>query len=60
MIWLNCSLGKSAFKKAFVSKELICYIHNEIEKENKKLINDLAIMFPNAFLCALYIKTIER
>mgnify|MGYP000047795677 CR=1 FL=1 len=32
----------------------------EMEKENKRLINDLAIMFPNAFLCALYIKTIER
>ena len=30
------------------------------KKENKRLINDLAIMFPNAFLCALYIKTIER
>ena len=50
----------NSLKKAFVSKELICYIHNEIEKENKRLINDLAIMFSNAFLCALYIKTIER
>ena len=54
------AIKNNSLKKAFVSKELICYIHNEIEKENKRLINDLAIMFPNAFLCALYIKTIER
>ena len=54
------AIKNNSLKKAFVSKELICYIHNEIEKENKKIINDLAIMFPNAFLCALYIKTIER
>ena len=54
------AIKNNSLKKAFISKELICYIKSEIEKENKKLINDLAIMFPSAFLCALYVKIVVK
>ena len=45
-------------KNAFVSKDLILYIYNEINKNRN--IKKLSIMFPKAFMCALYLKTIKR
>ena len=44
--------------KLFVNQELICYIYKIIISENRKKTNSLMIMFPKAFLCALYIKSI--
>ena len=44
-------------KSSFVSMELICYIYKEMIL-NKRSINNLAILFPNSFLCAVYLKTI--
>lgn len=47
-------------KKFFVSKELVSYIYDELDNKKGKSLNKLRLMFPNAFLCALYLKTIIR
>lgn len=44
--------------KRFVSKDLICYIYNEMKKNKVKY--SLFAMFPRAFLSALYLKTIFK
>ena len=44
--------------KKFVSKDLICYIYNEMKKDKVKY--SLFAMFPRAFLSALYLKTIFK
>ncbi len=50
----------SKLKKFFVSKELVSYIYDELDSKKGKSLNKLRIMFPNAFLCALYLKTIMK
>lgn len=46
--------------KNFISKELICYIYYELLKNKKhnKLLNNLLMLFPDSFMCAVYLKTI--
>ena len=46
--------------KNFISKELICYIYDELLKNKKhnKLLNNLLMLFPDSFMCAVYLKTI--
>ncbi len=56
---IKSMIKKGAVKRSLVSKELICYIYNEIIK-NKKNVKKLSILFPNSFLCAIYLKTILR
>lgn len=48
--------------KAFIDKELICYIKDELAKENAKhtMLNNLIVLFPDSFLCAIYLKTITE
>lgn len=47
-------------KRFSVSMELICYFYDEMRKDSNpgKLLNNLAILFPSSYLCALYLKTI--
>lgn len=47
-------------KKYFISKELINYIYDELDNRKGRSLGNLKVMFPNAFLCALYLKTIIR
>ena len=54
------AIKNNSVKKMFVSSELICYIYKMLEQNKKTKINNLAVMFPNAFLCAIYLKTILR
>lgn len=54
------AIKNNSVKKMFVSSELICYIYKILEQNKKTKINNLAVMFPNAFLCAIYLKTILR
>ena len=53
-------IKKNNIKKGFINRELICYIYKVINDGKKNKINNLALMFPNAFLCALYVKMIIR
>lgn len=46
--------------KTFISKELICYIYDVIKNNRIRTIKSLALLFPESFLCALYLKTIMR
>jgi len=48
--------------KAFISKELICFIYNEIvlNKKTNIILNKLILLFPDSFLCAIYLKTIIK
>lgn len=48
--------------KNFISKELICYIYDELLKNKKhnKLLNNLLMLFPDSFMCAIYLKTIIK
>ncbi len=50
----------SKLKKVFISKELVSYIYDELDNKKGKSLNKLRVMFPNAFLCAIYLKTIIR
>ena len=50
----------SKIRKLFVSKELVSYIYDELDNKKGRSLNKLRVMFPNAFLCALYLKTIIR
>ncbi len=50
----------SKIKRLFVSKELVSYIYDELDNKKGKSLNKLRVMFPNAFLCAIYLKTIIR
>lgn len=47
--------------KRTINKELICYIYSELckEKQSKTLLN-LSLLFPDSFLCAIYLKCIQR
>lgn len=55
-------IKNNKIKDVLVSKELICYLYEEINKKQKpcKSLERLAILFPDGFLCALYLKTIMR
>lgn len=55
---IKASIKNNNLKKMFVSKELICYIYDEIKNNKKRNINRLQTMFPNAFLCTIYLFTI--
>lgn len=55
---ISTLIKDSKLNKLLVSEELIYYIYSELLKGNKKKINSLMFMFPKAFLCALYVKTI--
>ena len=52
-------LKSEKINKNFVSKEIICYIYEEILKNSKK-VDNLASIFPSSFLCAIYLKTILK
>lgn len=56
---LNKMMKDGSLKKHFVSMELICYIYKEMIK-GKKNVSSLAILFPNSFLCAVYLKSIMK
>lgn len=53
---IKAMIKNNSLKKMFVSNELVCYIYNEMKKGKNKTVNNLAIMFPDAFLCALYVR----
>ena len=48
--------------KKMISKELICYIYSELLKKRKysKVLANLSFLFPDAFLCAIYLKSISN
>ena len=48
--------------KNFVNKEIICYIYEELinKKESSKILNNLALLLPESYLCAIYLKTIMK
>jgi len=53
-------IKNSKLKKLFVSKELVSYIYDELDNKKGKSLNKLRVVFPNAFFCAIYLKTIIR
>lgn len=57
---LKKAIRSNKLKKAFIDKELICYIYEEINKNKPsvKIIDNLKTLFPDSFLCAIYIKTL--
>lgn len=57
---LKKAIRSNKLNKAFIDKEMICYILEEINKEKPsvKIIDNLKTLFPDSFLCAIYIKTI--
>ena len=48
--------------KNFVNKEIICYIYDELlnRKECSKILSNLALLLPESYLCAIYLKTIMK
>lgn len=50
------------FTKNTISREIICYIYNEllVKGKSSKLIEKLADILPDSFLCAIYLKTILK
>ena len=63
----NHSIIKKVIKtknlnKNFISKELINYIYDELLKNKKqsKILNNLLMLFPDSFMCAIYLKTIIK
>ena len=63
----NHSIIKKVIKtknlnKNFISKELIYYIYDELLKNKKqsKILNNLLMLFPDSFMCAIYLKTIIK
>lgn len=56
---IKSMIKKGIIKRNLVSMELICFIYKEIIKD-KKNAKKLSILFPNSFLCAIYLKTILR
>lgn len=56
------AIKSNELKSAFVSKELICYLYDEMKKKKKacKSLDRFAMLFPNSYLCAIYLMTIMR
>lgn len=54
-------IKEGSLSKRTINKELICYIYSELNKEkvSKTLLN-LSLLFPDSFLCAIYLKSIQR
>ena len=50
------------FTKNTISKEIICYIYNEllIKEKSSIVIDKLVDILPDSFLCAIYLKTILK
>lgn len=48
--------------KNFVNKEIICYIYEELlnRKECNRILSNLALLLPESYLCAIYLKTIMK
>lgn len=57
---IKTAIKNNNLKKAFVSKELVCYIYNELKNDEKRSIKRLQVMFPDAFLSALYLLSITN
>lgn len=57
---IKTAIKNNSLKSMFISRELICYIYDEMNKKNKKskLLNNLSVLFPDAYMCALYLKVI--
>lgn len=55
----NINILKSIGKEE-VKKEIICYIYDELHKNNSKKVNHLVTLFPKNFLCAIYLHTINK
>lgn len=57
---LKKAIRSNKLTKAFIDKEMICYIYEEIckDKKSSKIIDRLKTLFPDSFLCAIYLKTI--
>lgn len=55
-------INEGKFNKSFVSKEVICYIYEELfnKKGTNKILNNLALLLPDSYLCAIYLKTIIK
>ena len=53
-------IKNNKLNKSFIDKELICFLYKEICKKSKlnKKVMTLAMLFPESFLCAIYLKTI--
>lgn len=48
--------------KNFINKEIICYIYEELlnRKDCSKILSNLALLLPESYLCAIYLKTIMK
>lgn len=59
---LKKTIKNGKLSKAFINKEMICYIYDELNKSNhlNKKISNLLTLFPDSFLCAVYLKAIMR
>lgn len=55
-------VNEKKFTKNAVSKEIICYIYNELLARQKpsKVLDKIAELLPDSFLCAIYLKTILK
>ena len=55
-------VNEKKFTKNAVSKEIICYIYNELLARRKpsKVLDKIAELLPDSFLCAIYLKTILK
>lgn len=56
------AIKSNTLKSAFVSRELICYLYDEMKKHGKpcKSLDRFAALFPSSYLCAIYLMTIMR
>lgn len=56
------AIKSNTLKSAFVSRELICYLYDEMKKRGKscKSLDRFAALFPSSYLCAIYLMTIMR
>lgn len=59
---IKSAIKNNTLKSAFVSKELICFIYDEMNKKGKpgKFLDNIATLFPSSYLCALYLKMVVR
>lgn len=57
---IKTAIKNNNLKKAFVSKELVCYLYSELKNDKKRSIKRLQVMFPDAFLCTLYLLAITN
>lgn len=59
---LKKAIKANKINKSFINKEIICYIYQVLQKKriSKKVLDNLLTLFPESFLCAIYLKTIMK